>query len=240
MERRRRKKKAIGDEFYDVIIPLGGCAFVIFLAAFVCLHTSLSTGGPLKRTRTTTTLRSTEDAQYKLNMRQIYKQSKDENSNEGSADDNESLSNSDYRDPGFMDKALTRLEKSRVEKLRLPRTIETVNGDLPYDIHRCPSVIPKNYPYAWSILDVLKYWNPDDTRIPDTIHQGLCAIDWRDPLQRKVAVHYRKNEVPFIIKNHPVIGRVAHRWSDYDYLHGLLGDKAYRNEYSKFYCECDN
>jgi hypothetical protein len=170
------------------------------------------------RMRTTTTSGSAEDAQYQLNNRQIYHQSS---------------SNSGIRDPGSMDKNLTRLEKSRVEKLRLPRVIETVDDSLPYDIHRCPFIIPKNYPYAWSILDVLKHWNPDDTSIPDTIHQGLCALDWQDPAQRKIAVHYRKSEVPFIIKNHSEIWRAVDRWSDYDYLHGKLGDETYRNEQSQ-------
>ena len=211
MEIRRRKKKSIVDILCDAIVPLASCAFVVFLVAILCLLTSLvRTGGtPGMRTRT-------EDAQYQLNNRQIHHESS-------------SSKNSGILEPD----SLGSLEKSRVEKLRLPRVIETVDDSLPYDIHRCPSVIPENYPYAWSILDVLEHWNPDDTRIPDTIHQGLCALDWTDPAQRTIAVHYRKSEVPFIIKNHPQIWRTVDRWSDYDYLHGKLGDDTYRNEHSQ-------
>jgi len=211
MEIRRKQKKTKRGILYISIIPL--CAFIVFLIILICL--SGSRGG-------TTTLRSAEDLQYQLSNRHIYGQNND---------NNKELIN-EYRDPGSIDKALTSFEQSRVAKLRLPRKIETIDGSLPYDIHRCPSSIPKNYPYAWSILDILKHWNPDDTKIPDTIYQGLCAIDWRDPFQRKIAVHYRKNELPFLIKNHPVAWRVADRWSDYDYLYEKLGDKDYRNEYS--------
>eukprot|EP00536_Pseudo-nitzschia_multiseries_P009841 jgi/Psemu1/24409/gm1.24409_g len=159
----------------------------------------------------------------------------------GKYDDNDDGSKSDssdiddgneFRDPGALDPPITALERSRVAKLRLPRRLETVDKDIPYDVHRCPPRIPENYPYSWSILEVLGKWNPDDTEIPETIHQGLCAIDWSDPEQRKIAVHYRESEVPFIVKNHPVIWKAADRWSDYDYLHSKLGDKPYRNEHS--------
>jgi hypothetical protein len=96
MEIRKRKKKAIADILCDAIVPFGGCVFVIFLVALLCLLTSLgSTGEPGMRMRTTTTSGSAEDAQYQLNNRQIYHQSS---------------SNSGIRDPGSMDKNLTRLE----------------------------------------------------------------------------------------------------------------------------------
>ena len=209
MEIRRKKKKLVSDKFIHAIVPLGGCALVLFFATLLCLRASLDN-------RLSGTV--IEDPLYQLNNRQIYSDS---------ADDDH------YTDPGSMDKPLTPLEKSRVEKMRLPRAIETVDANLPYDIHRCPSVIPKNYPYAWNVLDVLKNWNPDETEIPDKIYQGLCAIDWSDLSQRKIAVHYRKNEVPFIVKNHSVVWGAADRWSDYNYLHEKLGDEAYRNEHVK-------
>jgi len=153
------------------------------------------------------------DAQYQLKNRQIV---------HGSS-----------ADPGSIDVPLSSEERSRVEKLRLPRALETVDSTLPYDIHKCPAVIPEGYPFAWNIVDVLGHWNPDETKVPDKIHQGLCAIDWRDPAQRTIAVHYRTNELPFIVKNHPVIWGAADRWSDYDYVRDKLGPLKYRNEHAK-------
>jgi hypothetical protein len=102
-----------------------------------------------------------------------------------------------------------------------------------YDVHYCPNEIPQNYPMAWNIIDVLTHWNPDDTNVPRTIYQGLCTIDWNDPEQRKVAIHYRKSEKPFLVHNHPEIWQTAERWSHYDYLHSLVGDKLFRNEHSQ-------
>lgn len=132
--------------------------------------------------------------------------------------------------------------RSRVEKLRevRTRTVEVVGGNhshshnhnLEYDIHRCPPEIPRNYPIAWNIVDVLTHWNPDDTTVPPTIHQGLCSIDWNDQEQQQIAVLYRKSEMPFIVHNHPEIWQATERWSHFDYLHNLVGDDAFRNEHS--------
>lgn len=153
----------------------------------------------------------------------------DDASSESESGDDHPRSN--FRDPGEHDEPLTPSEVSKVKDLRLAKYPETVD-DLPYDIHWCPPVIPKGYPHAWSVIKVLEHWNPDDTNVPPTIHQGVCAIDWRDPEQRRIAVHYRKSEVPFLVKNHPTIWRTASKWADYDYLHGKLGRKSYRNEHS--------
>lgn len=209
MEIRRKKKRSAGDRFLRSILPLGGCALVLFFTTILCLRSSLENQRPGTVTR---------DIHYQLNNRLVP---------------TDSAEDSDYTDPGADNKPLTSDVQSRVETMRLPRPLEPVDENLPYDIHKCPPVIPKNYPFQWSTLDVLKHWNPDETEIPDKIYQGLCAIDWRDPSQRKIAVHYRTNELPFIVKNHPEIWGAVDRWSSYEYLYGKLGDNAYRNEHVK-------
>lgn len=209
MEIRRKRKKTFSTRVIRAVLPLGTCAVFFFLTTLVCLRNLLDN----RQTRTVT-----EDVQHQLKNRKIF--------HPGSADKYE------YEDPGSMDIPLTAPEISKIEKLRLSRRLETKDSSVPYDIHRCPAVILEGYPIAWSILDVLKNWNPDDTEIPDKIYQGLCSIDWSDPTQRKIAVHYRTNELPFLVKNHPVIGRAADRWSDYDYMYEKLGDSEYRNEHA--------
>jgi len=198
-----RRKKKAGGTA-KLILPMLGCIFILFVSTSFCLHLLLD--------KSTTVSRTSED-----NTDGIY----DPHGviNEGSEEDDESL---------------TRDEISTVKASRISRPIETSgNKSLSYDIHRCPPKIPKNYPYAWNILDVLQHWNPDDTEIPSTIHQGLCTIDWRDPRQREIAFHYRKNELPFLIHNHHQIWSTANRWASYDYMYERLGDKTYRNEFSK-------
>jgi Cupin-like domain len=121
---------------------------------------------------------------------------------------------------------------STVERTRIddfPFAAEAV----PYDIRRCPDEIPEQYPIQWNVLDVLSNWNPDNTTIPSKIYQGVCALDWNDDHQRRLAEKYREAELPFLLHNHPEIWRTAERWSHYDYLTKLLGDSTtYRNEHS--------
>lgn len=119
-----------------------------------------------------------------------------------------------------------------VERMRVPFRIETVDTSLPYDVHKCPSEIPEGYPHAWSILDVLQHWNPDDTQVPERIYQGLCTIDWRDPDQQEIASIYRQAELPFLIHHHPELWETAERWSHYDYMINLVGEESYKNEHS--------
>ena len=124
---------------------------------------------------------------------------------------------------------------STVESMRYTKTPDNVDTDLGYDIHRCPAVIPDNYPVQWSVIEVLSNWNPDNTTLPAKIYQGICALDWKDPLQQELAEIYRKAEKPFVLLNHPELWKTAERWSHYEYLHTLLGgdDAMYRNEHSR-------
>lgn len=124
---------------------------------------------------------------------------------------------------------------STVQGMRFTRAPDNVDTDLGYDIHRCPAVIPDNYPVQWQALDVLANWNPDNTTVPPKIYQGICALDWKDPIQQELAQVYRQAEKPFLLLNHPEIWKAAERWSHYDYLFTLLGgdDSMYRNEHSR-------
>lgn len=124
---------------------------------------------------------------------------------------------------------------STVQGMRYSRVPGRIDTDIGYDIHRCPEVIPDNYPMQWNVIDVLSNWNPDNTTVPQKIYQGVCALDWNDPLQQEVAQVYRKGEKPFLLLNHPELWKTAERWSHFDYLYTLLGgdDAVYRNEHSR-------
>ena len=238
--RRRRKKKRLS----DAILPIGVCLLVVFLTAVLCLHKRLHA---TERSGSTLT-RPAEDANFQLGTRHRHAGTSgethkneiddDDGSKSDSNDENENENDDEDEDPARLDPPITPEEISRVEALRLPEHPGTManpgnpNEPLPYDVRRCPPQIPENYPYAWSILDVLGHWNPDNTTVPERVHQGLCIIDWRDPEQRKTAVRYRRAEVPFVVKHHPVIWKAADRWTSEGYLHSKLGDKAYRNEHS--------
>lgn len=123
-----------------------------------------------------------------------------------------------------------------VRAMRMEADVPTLEeSSLSYDIRQCPAEIPPNYPVQWNILDVLSNWNPDNTTVPSRIYQGLCSLDWKDPVQRDLAETYRRAEKPFLIHNHPELWRTAERWSHYEYLHQLLGgeEAQYRNEHSQ-------
>jgi hypothetical protein len=131
----------------------------------------------------------------------------------------------------------TTLDESRipstVKAMRTKDQIQTVVAhSMTYNIYRCPPTPPDGYPFAWSILDVLSHWNPDDTNIPKSIYQGLCVFDWTDPKQQAIADTYRKAELPFVVNSHPEIWKTAERWSHTEYLSKMLGKNMYRNEFS--------
>jgi hypothetical protein len=123
---------------------------------------------------------------------------------------------------------------STVKAMRTKEQMLTVDAhSMTYNIYHCPPTPPDGYPFAWSILDVLSHWNPDDTNIPKSIYQGLCVFDWADPKQQTIANTYRKAELPFMVNGHPEIWQTAERWSHTEYLSQILGkNNMYRNEFS--------
>lgn len=191
----------------ELVLPILGCIIITFVFVSFFLHFLLD--------QSTTTFSRTpkEDIDVPATDRGFNNDHDDDGDDDGNHEDFEDII-------------------SKVKESRISSSIETFD-DISYDINKCPPDIPKNYPFAWSILDVLGHWNPDDTEIPSMIHQGLCTIDWKDPKQRKIAVHYRKNEFPFLVKNHHQIWKTASKWANYDYLLKMMGqEKLYRNEYS--------
>lgn len=120
---------------------------------------------------------------------------------------------------------------SDVQNLRLPNP--PTPSDLPYDIYHCPMEPPKNYPFAWSALDVLENWNPDDTDLPThQVHQGLCVFNWDAGNDKDKALAYREAQVPFIIQNIPEVTKASVRWSKPNYVSDLIGSESIRNEHS--------
>mmetsp|Transcript_11984 Transcript_11984/g.34643 ORF Transcript_11984/g.34643 Transcript_11984/m.34643 type:complete len:469 (-) Transcript_11984:65-1471(-) len=129
------------------------------------------------------------------------------------------------------DRTLETVRKARIAPDQIPIV---PNANMTYNVYDCPETPPPGYPFAWNVIDVLSNWNPDDTKIPDQIHQGLCSFDWSNPSERDVALTYRKAELPFLIRNHEELWKTAERWSSRKYMLKLLGpDKEYKTEHSK-------
>lgn len=110
---------------------------------------------------------------------------------------------------------------------------ELATNPAPYDIYDCPEHPPVHYPYSWNLLQVLDHWSPDNVAIPDdqSIYQGLCVFDYQKDYQK--ALNYRKEEVPFIVRNDPAVQKSANRWMAPGYMERLLGDVKHRTEYSE-------
>jgi hypothetical protein len=109
------------------------------------------------------------------------------------------------------------------------------NGDeLWYDVYNCPDVPPHGYPMRWPVLDVLTNWPADVTTPPhNTIHHGICIFDAQTELFK--AEVYRKAEVPFVMRDDPIVARTTERWNHPGYLSQLLmgeEDQKRRTEYS--------
>ncbi|KAG7354237.1 cupin-like domain containing protein [Nitzschia inconspicua] len=103
----------------------------------------------------------------------------------------------------------------------------------PYDIYNCPEYPPKNYPYDWNLLQVLKHWEPDDPTIPSDMRlfQGLCVFDYQKDYDK--AVNYRRQELPFVVVNDPQVQQTVKRWNAPGYMEQLLGNVRHRAEYSE-------
>jgi len=95
----------------------------------------------------------------------------------------------------------------------------------------CPDTPPVGYPMAYSMLDIVDNWNPDNTDIPAMHYDSLCHFDYKT--EYKKAETYRNAEVPFIVYNHPEVDNVATNWGNIDYLNKRLGDKSYGTTLSK-------
>lgn len=107
----------------------------------------------------------------------------------------------------------------------------TFAEDIPYDIYNCPEEPPPGYPFEWKTLELLEHWSPEDTSIPDKIHQGLCVFDYRKDYVK--ALTYRNAEAPFVVRNDPDVAAVVERWASPGFLDNLMGDVRHRAEVSE-------
>lgn len=99
-----------------------------------------------------------------------------------------------------------------------------------YDIYNCPPEPPEGYPYAWNILDILNNWPPDDATPHSDIHQGLCVFDYATDYSK--AVHYRNQELPFVVRGDPRVAAAAERWNAPGYMEQMMNSVPHRAEYS--------
>ena len=104
--------------------------------------------------------------------------------------------------------------------------------DVPYDIYNCPRKgPPPNYPHAWNVMDVIENWNPMITTEPERLHQSLCVFDYETDFS--VAQLYRDAEVPFLLRNTPVLLQTAERWNrNPGYLSSLFQGYLEKTEHS--------
>ena len=88
-------------------------------------------------------------------------------------------------------------------------------------------------PSYFKLGDLLSAWNPDDTSqarwLQSAAHpskgKGLAGFDYMDESQRKMALAYRENEIPFIITNVPeLLAGIESSFSS-DTLRKNLGDQ---------------
>lgn len=129
----------------------------------------------------------------------------------------------------------TSLERMKhvVKSLRKRDYKNMMAKEMPYDIHNCPKYPPANYPYAWNVKEVLDNWAPDDPSPRDYVYQGLCVFDFMT--EKHKALNYREAELPFVVRDDPMVLRTAERWSqdNYGYIQKMVGEKTrYRTEYS--------
>lgn len=99
-----------------------------------------------------------------------------------------------------------------------------------YDVHNCPFDPPDGYPYAWNIIEVLDHWPPDDPNPPDNVHQGICVFDYK--MDQAKVMHYRDQELPFVVRGDPEVAATAERWNDPEYMAKLMNTVPHRTEYS--------
>ena len=80
---------------------------------------------------------------------------------------------------------------------------------------------------------ILDNWNPDDATIPPVHFDSFCHFDYQKEFDK--AMNYRNAEKPFVVYNVPEVNEVVTKWSNLDYLNGLVGgSKAlYKAETSK-------
>jgi len=102
--------------------------------------------------------------------------------------------------------------------------------ELPYDVNNCPLYPPDGYPYAWSAMDLVENWPPDDPTPRSKIYNGICVFDYETELEK--AKIYRAAEVPFVVRDDPQVLRTAERWNHPGYMLNMLSDTPHRTEYS--------
>lgn len=100
-----------------------------------------------------------------------------------------------------------------------------------YDVHNCPFEPPEGYPYAWTTLDILKNWPPDDATPHLDIYQGWCVFDYAT--EYKKAMRYREQELPFVVRGDPRVAVAVERWNAPGYMEQLINTVQHRAEYSK-------
>lgn len=88
----------------------------------------------------------------------------------------------------------------------------------PFDVRMLP--IGGGYPATYPLGEILSDWNPDVTTLP--AHYGryssMRTFDYADEQERTEAEHYRRAEVPFVIRNVPELAPTVEKWASDDYL----------------------
>jgi hypothetical protein len=98
----------------------------------------------------------------------------------------------------------------------------------------CPDHPTGDYPRAYPTIDIINHWNSGNvTPLPDgSIYQGICVFDYNKPGHLTKAHNYREAEVPFVMRNDPMVLRSVQRWNHPAYLKRVLEGEEHRAEFS--------
>lgn len=79
------------------------------------------------------------------------------------------------------------------------------------------------YPQLFPLTEILGYWNPDIVTPPAAYgkYSSLRVFDYET--EREEAQRYRMHEVPFVVRNVPVLERTVDLWGNDSYLISSLG-----------------
>ena len=104
---------------------------------------------------------------------------------------------------------------------------QVADSSMPYDVNNCPLIPPEGYPRSWPTLDILDNWNPNDTADPHShvVYQGICRFD--AATEHDKALAYREAELPFVIRDDPVVLPTVERWNQPEYLPNILGHQRH-------------
>lgn len=114
---------------------------------------------------------------------------------------------------------------------------DSMGDHLGYDVYDCPDEPPPGYPREYKTIDILRHWPPtqslpmgsqyslDNSDKADAMsfkaHLGICVFDYKSDYEK--AITYQSKELPYVVRNDPMVAETVERWNDEDYRRALFG-----------------